>query len=298
MAIALTPFEALCGFRPIDEIISFVMKVRGFRRLLGSVADVFVHEEQARQRKYEKSINYECTESLQSQKALQTLLHTLLIQPTEHVEACVKQLLLDIHERAQDEENIYKDLYEVILRLNDQFPGDIGIFCVFLLNHVRLMPGEGIFLKANTPHAYLCGEAIECMSSSDNVVRAGLTPKFKDVETLVSMLTYKCASASEQKMAPVRFDRTVGDGEVYFFKPPINEFNVLQIRLKKGNIQTIEGLKGPSIMICTQGDGTVVAEEKLYSIRTGLVFFVGAFVETVFTANSDSFIIYRAFVEV
>jgi mannose-6-phosphate isomerase len=29
------------------------------------------------------------------------------------------------------------------------------------------------------------------MAASDNVVRAGLTPKFKDVDTLVDMLTYE-----------------------------------------------------------------------------------------------------------
>ncbi len=31
---------------------------------------------------------------------------------------------------------------------------------------------------------------MECMARSDNVVRAGLTPKYKDVDTLASMLTY------------------------------------------------------------------------------------------------------------
>ncbi|KAG5519691.1 hypothetical protein PMAC_001847 [Pneumocystis sp. 'macacae'] len=294
----------------MNEIVSFVMSVPGLRRLLGDAADVFIHE-QMRLKEY-KQMHYDYAESLQSRKALQALLRTLLTQSAEHVETCSKQLLLDIHEKMQDAENIYKDVYEVVLRLNDQFPGDIGIFCAFLLNHVRLMPGEGIFLEANTPHAYLCGgkkkrknavinkriEAIECMSSSDNVVRAGLTSKFKDIETLVSMLTYKCASASEQKIRSISFDRTIGDGEVHFFKPPINEFSVLQIYLKKDHIQKVEGLKGPSIMICTQGNGIVAVEEKQHFVRAGLVFFVGAFLETVFTANSDLFIIYRAFVEV
>ncbi|KAG4306542.1 hypothetical protein PORY_000530 [Pneumocystis oryctolagi] len=292
MAIALTPFEALCGFRPVHEIVSFVTSVRAFRELLGDSASVFIHEQQVNQEKYK--------ESVQNCFALRNLLHTMLTQTAEHIKICINQLLLDIHEKRQDKNeytNMYKDAYEVILRLNDQFPGDVGIFCVFLLNHVRLMPGEGIFLRANTPHAYLCGEIIECMSSSDNVVRAGLTPKFKDVETLVSMLTYECAPASAQKMKPIRFDRTIGNNKVYLFKPPIDEFNVLQIYIQKDHIQIIKGLKGPSMMICTQGDGVVVVEKKQYSIRTGLVFFVGAFVETKFIANSDSFTVYRAFVE-
>lgn len=48
-------------------------------------------------------------------------------------------------------------LKELILRLNDQFPGDVGIFSAFFLNHMKLKPGEAMFLAANLPHAYLYG---------------------------------------------------------------------------------------------------------------------------------------------
>ena len=48
-------------------------------------------------------------------------------------------------------------LPELIVRLNKQFPDDVGIFCALLLNYVKLQPGEGIFLAANEPHAYLSG---------------------------------------------------------------------------------------------------------------------------------------------
>ena len=56
---------------------------------------------------------------------------------------------------------------------------------------IRLAPGQAIFLPANVPHAYLAGEIIECMAASDNVIRAGLTPKFKDTRVLCSSLTYE-----------------------------------------------------------------------------------------------------------
>jgi len=55
---------------------------------------------------------------------------------------------------------------------------------------VELHPGEAIFLDANEPHSYLSGELMEVMATSDNVVRMGLTPKLKDVEILLGMLTY------------------------------------------------------------------------------------------------------------
>lgn len=44
---------------------------------------------------------------------------------------------------------------------------------------VKLGSGEAIYLAANEPHAYVAGELVECMAASDNVIRAGLTPKFR-----------------------------------------------------------------------------------------------------------------------
>ena len=38
---------------------------------------------------------------------------------------------------------------------------------------------QAIYLAANVPHAYISGELVECMATSDNVIRAGLTPKLR-----------------------------------------------------------------------------------------------------------------------
>jgi mannose-6-phosphate isomerase len=70
----------------------------------------------------------------------------------------------------------------LFLRIYDQFPGDVGTLAVFFLNYVKLQPGEAIYLAANEPHAYLSGELVEAMANSDNVIRAGLTPKLRDTE--------------------------------------------------------------------------------------------------------------------
>lgn len=76
------------------------------------------------------------------------------------------------------------------MRLNSQYPDDVGVLVSLLLNYYSLVPGQALVLAANEPHAYLSGNCVECMATSDNVVRAGLTPKFKDSVTLVNMLTY------------------------------------------------------------------------------------------------------------
>lgn len=82
-------------------------------------------------------------------------------------------------------------LQEVIIHLNKDYPNDRGIFCPLILNYLTLNAGECFFMGPNEPHAYLSGDCIECMALSDNVVRAGLTPKLKDVPTLVNMLHYR-----------------------------------------------------------------------------------------------------------
>lgn len=87
-------------------------------------------------------------------------------------------------------------LEKLVIRLDNEYPGDIGCFCPYLLNYITLEPGEAMFLDANEPHAYLSGDCVECMACSDNVVRAGLTPKFIDKETLHSMLTYHTGKPS------------------------------------------------------------------------------------------------------
>ena len=59
-----------------------------------------------------------------------------------------------------------------------------------LLNHVRLEPGEAIYLGAGNVHAYLRGTGVEIMANSDNVLRCGLTPKHIDVPELLRITDF------------------------------------------------------------------------------------------------------------
>ena len=52
------------------------------------------------------------------------------------------------------------DESDLIKRVSIQYPGDVGIFGVFFLQHILLQPGEAVFLPANEPHAYIFGGKI------------------------------------------------------------------------------------------------------------------------------------------
>ena len=104
---------------------------------------------------------------------------------SEKVTALVNRL------RREEENGALSPLNAIMLRLNSEYPGDRGIMAPLLLNYLQLGPGVAFVVQADEPHAYLSGDILECMACSDNVVRAALTPKFKDVPTLISMLTYE-----------------------------------------------------------------------------------------------------------
>ena len=128
------------------------------------------------------------------------------------------------------------------------------------------------------------------MATSDNVVRAGLTPKLRDVPTLVSMLTYEAGPGSKQLLKPSQFD-----DHSLLYDPPIEEFSVLKINVDKAS-QEQKAIDGPSIVVVTEGKGKVAWKGEDLEVSKGDVVFIGA--ETPITWSSDdSLEVFRAYVE-
>lgn len=114
------------------------------------------------------------------------------------------------------------DAEELFCRLDRQYPDDRGALFAFLLNHKRLCPGESLFLAPNSPHAYICGTGIECMTNSDNVIRAGLTGKAIDVPTLLATVDFSRHGA--EAVAPA--SERAGQGEILSYNPPTPKFQL------------------------------------------------------------------------
>ena len=307
MAIAITPFDGLCGFRPLKEISHFLQTVPSLRQLVGDEAA----------KKFEKAVtgqetSEDSSKAAANKEALQEAFTALMTSKPEQIEKLAPKLI----QQAQDEgtkfagdggpSNNGKELADLMVRLNGQFPNDIGLFVTFFLNYVKLEVGEAMFLKADDIHAYLSGDIIECMASSDNVVRAGFTPKFKDVDTLTGMLTYSYAPISEQKMSPLDYTHCKLNQKAYssnssamLYDPPIEEFAVVRTSLKSsGSKVTFEAIEGPSIIICTSGKGSISVGPKKEDLNEGFVYFVGATAEVaVEQSGEDKFVTFKAFCE-
>lgn len=307
MTIAITPFDGLCGFRPLEEIAHFLSSVPSLRKLVGeSEAQAF----QSAIKGQETSDDPEVGKK--NKKALQQAFRSLMESKKENIEEASKELVESAEKEGEDfaggggPSNTGEELADLVIRLNGQFPNDIGSFVLFFLNYVKLEVGEAMFLKADDIHAYLSGDIIECMAASDNVVRAGFTPKFKDIPTLVDMLTYSYAPIAEQKMSPVDYPYATLNATAYssgskatLYDPPIDEFSVVKTDLKRrGAKATFEAIAGPSIFICTTGSGTIAVGPKVEPVQPGYVYFVGATAEVILESDSDvEFTTFKAFCE-
>ena len=138
------------------------------------------------------------------------------------------------------------------------------------------------------------------MATSDNVIRAGLTPKLRDVPNLVSGLTYQAAEPTKHLVQPQPFAKASQVSKhSTLYDPPIPEFSVLRVRLEAGEDETHAPIDGPSVAIVTEGRGAVQwGSGESLEVSEGEVFFVGAGKELKFVGDKEkAFVVYRAFVE-
>ena len=182
---------------------------------------------------------------------------------------------------------------DLFLRLCDQYPGDVGCLLVFLINYIRLKPGEALFLGPNLVHAYLDGDCIECMACSDNVVRSGLTPKLIDTPTLGEMLDYTCMRSEEMLFNPVE------ESDVTLvYDPPVPDFAVAKLALGQGaEFKYFPTRESASIILVVGGEGSYEVEgngEKS-EFKKGSVIFLGAGEKIGFESTQEKFVAYQAY---
>ncbi|HDO1320086.1 TPA: mannose-6-phosphate isomerase, class I [Aeromonas veronii] len=190
LVFALTPYQAMNGFRAIPAILALFEQVN-----LATIADLTA-----------------ALAASQNEAGLQHFFHQLLVLEGARKDEALEGLLTYAAAH-QDEET-----FALITSLAAQYPGDVGLFSPLLLNVVTLEPGQAMFLDACTPHAYVRGTGLEIMANSDNVLRAGLTPKYIDVAELLDC-TRCLPKPDDQILLSPRCD-----GAVQHFEVPVPDF--------------------------------------------------------------------------
>jgi mannose-6-phosphate isomerase len=77
---------------------------------------------------------------------------------------------------------------EAITAAVNEYPEDAGALLLPLLNVEQLFPGDALYVPAGVPHSYVSGIGLEVMTTSDNVVRLGLTPKEVNIDEALAAL--------------------------------------------------------------------------------------------------------------
>jgi mannose-6-phosphate isomerase len=226
MAVALTRFEFICGFRPVAEIIENMRLVAPgeFERALDRL------------------------ERDPSRVELSVFFYSLISAEGSSRERLLSALAKNAA-AAQAEGRVpagRDGAFGWALRMLDVFPGDVGAIIPLILNHIILEPGEAAFIAPGELHAHLTGTCLEIMANSDNVIRGALTPKFVDLPELVSVLSF-----NPERLDPVLPSPVGPCEEAYPIFVP--DFEISRISIGPGR-RYLRGSTGPEILLCYSGE--------------------------------------------
>ncbi|TBU32588.1 mannose-6-phosphate isomerase [Dichomitus squalens] len=240
-----TAFTGFVGFRPLEEIKTYLEHVRELTSAIGD-PDVITRFTQ--------------NPSKQTLKHVYGKLLKRGIEARNEVAAVIEKLADRINQQAAYDLGFpdSETLARLVVKVNAQYPGDVGVLATtFFMNLVKLRKGEGIYIGADEVHAYLEGDIIECMATSDNVVNAAfdspesLAPQ---VDTFIDMLSYTARQASHWALPAQGYQHSRRHRTVKY-DPPLEEFTVLGTILSAANAkeETLDAVEGPTIGIVTRG---------------------------------------------
>lgn len=237
LVFALTPFLAMNAFREFSEIVSLLQPVSGAHTAIAH----FLQEPNA--------------------ERLSKLFASLL-----NMQGDEKSRALAVLKAALN--NQQGEPWQTIRVISEFYPDDSGLFSPLLLNVVKLNPGEAMFLFAETPHAYLQGVALEVMANSDNVLRAGLTPKYIDIPELVANVKFVAKPADQLLTTPVKH------GAELDFPIPVEDF---AFSLHDLSAQaTAISQQSAAILFCVEGEAVLSKGEQRLVLKPGESAFIGA----------------------
>lgn len=272
IALALTKFEAFCGWKPLADI-SPLFQLDFLKKFLPSGA-----------------------KSEFNDQTLKAVVKNMLVASDSDISATYEGLANTSADKFGKSSYIPK----LAPRLASQYDSaDPGVLVALVtMNYLVLNPGQAIYIPADGIHAYLEGDIIECMARSNNVINTGFCPKSErgNADLFVSTLTFSPHSPDEAILNPTSHKGSK-NGKTERLAPPLSEFHMLQTTLKAGEKEAIEAINGPGIMIATRGSATMKVGGKPVEVKEGQVFFIAQGKELEFEAGKDGLLMHEAFVE-
>jgi mannose-6-phosphate isomerase len=240
LLLALTTFEALCGFRPVEESLHCLAKLQ-VPELKPTIAAL-------------------------ARGGLRAAIPQLIALSPEHRAVLVSAVAGAASRFVAAHDPEFINTYRWAASLAETYPGDPGVVISLMCNHLKLAPGEAVFLPAGNLHAYLCGAGVEVMAGSDNVLRGGLTHKHVDLAALIEVLDF--TDGRVPVLHPV-----LGPGGLRY-PVPVDDFDLTRCQLDghSGSLTT----DGPQVLLCTEGAALLRSTDGELTLRQGESAFVAA----------------------
>jgi len=254
IAIALDSLTALVGFMPFNQIMQTLKKYpqihhfigEKYLKISGESHSEFISEPHL------KMLKQSAKGGQHDEKIIVKNILTALSKKSVSDEEALKQTIQKLNDRIRKKRN-KTELEQHFIKLYKKYNTDVGLLILFFLNLVHLRRGEAIFTNPGVPHAYLKGNILECMSNSDNVIRAGLTPKFKDLNTLLKVLTFELGSPNILKGQKQKNHVS--------YKTAAKEFVIQLYNPGKSELE-FNDQSGPRILLILDGKIKLVYEDK------------------------------------
>ena len=253
--IAITPFEALCGFRPRAQVLEIFLAFSESEPRFGELAALAATD---------ASVEEIFMELLEDRALAERF--------TKSVESL-------------DSDSIAEQARLLTVGLLEKYPGDTGALVALLLNHIELTPGEAIFLPAGNLHAYLSGLGLEVMAASDNVIRGGLTSKHIDKAELSRITDFS------ELGNPVVATKKLAEGLIEY---PVSasEFRVYRAQITGTNLLADLDLPAGAVVVCVNGEiaiGTSLEEREV--LKKGEVVFVSQAKKFSLSGSGEAFVV-------
>lgn len=249
---ALTPVDALCGFRPVEDTVRLLDQFR--------VSALAALREDLAAR---------------GDGALRDAVGRLLTAPADRGAALV-DAVVRAAERVASDGGEHAEVANWIGALGARYPADPGVVVALLLHLVRVEPGQAIYVAPGRLHAYLQGTGVEVMASSDNVIRGGLTPKHVDADELLRVL--------DPTSRPVPWVEPVEVAGGLAYPTSAQQFALQRLEFaspgaaasgaSKGPVQVDP--QGPEVLLAIGGSATIRGAGKVCELASGEAAFVAA----------------------
>ncbi|MDD4012328.1 MAG: mannose-6-phosphate isomerase, class I [Sphaerochaetaceae bacterium] len=235
MLCALSRTTAMVGFLPIARIKA------NLRRVIPSFCQAFD----------------EC-------QTIESFFKTLYHMDKARLAPMIQALKANLEKEDDGLVSAFLTAEQIALKCIKDYPEDPGVLAPFFLNVAWLNPGEALYLSPGVLHSYVYGTIVELMNNSDNVLRAGLTPKHMDLDELEKVTRF-------ESFAAINLETSTGPDGIHYIAPDA-DFEL--VRLKGGCHEGRQDLV--QILLCYEGTASLKSKDQTLTLTSGKVALISA----------------------